>query len=69
MKWISIKEKGCPKEGLVGKKVMCWMQHKEEPVCAIYDGNGSFIETRKSDIYNDNEDVITHWCEIIKPTN
>lgn len=67
MKWTSIKRDGPPKKNMIGKNVLCWMQNRKEPVCAKYNGNGYFIETTETDIYIQNEDIITHWCRINEP--
>ena len=67
MEWVSIKRDGPPSGNMIGKKVLCWLHDRNEPACCKYNGSGYFIETVETDIYNQNHDVITHWCMINEP--
>jgi hypothetical protein len=64
--WISVKDR-IPEEGQI---VVAWLSRRKEPACVRYttDKRGPlWKELVLVDIYEDREDLVSHWLEL--PSN
>lgn len=63
-KWISVRQKK-PENGQI---VVAWMSKRQEPVCVCYDRvDDIWNELVDADIYDDREDLISHWMPLPEP--
>lgn len=66
IKWVSVKER-LPLEGSV---VVAWLSRKKEPACVRFEIDKlgpKWTELVQVEIWNDREDLISHWLPLPEP--